>query len=446
MILLSKPFKVSIGVIATILGCFFLSIVIGYTVDILILPRLKSMGKESQENFNQVTIGNENAWTYYKDAIQSSQGITTSQPRIRYIRGEIEITPGIKHSLLENQEALTLLIAGSKKESSPLPVLFENRGSYKTIDLDSLRLIVELLCVRSLVEMEKGNVASSLEDLFAAFAIGKHISAEAPTVIDQITGGVVLSQSLRVLTIGLSSGAFETDELKNISVFLRDLETTLPPVNTALNKQMKLLKITISHRPISDILYIILIPHHQKKPSILLKFFVRLLYWRYLFSPRYAFLQNFRFYDSIILEMKDIEALTAHHSKSPNKKYSQFPAYFSARIKKQSRKNPLPPFYAPKFTNRGRLTSLTRIRMLQLSTAISLYHKNNGFFPPNIEEFDKKIAFDFNTNTFFEFSNLKDSVILHSLGLSPENQQDDIVIILTKKGIKKYLENRRKKL
>jgi hypothetical protein len=438
----SRPFKVSIGIIGSFLGCFVFSIGIGYTVDILILQTLRTVGNESKELFVQDPLVEKNSWNYYREALKTSKNITSSQSRIRYIRGEVEISEEILQSLEDNHVSLSTLIEGSQLRHTSLPVLFRDGRSIELIGLDTLRLLAELLCVQSLVSLELGNQEESLENLFSAFSIGNHISSEALTVTDQIIGNVLISQSLRVLTIGLSSGIYETKHLEGISSFLDDLENTLPPLNSALRRQMDLLKIYISHRSITDILYLILIPHHRTNPSLSLKLFIRLVYWRYFFSPRYAFLQNFRFYDSIISEMGEIEKPLVFDSSEG--KYTKFPSVFADRIREQSRRNPLPPIFSPKFTNRGRLLLLTRIRMLRLSTEIALFHRKNGSFPTTIKNFKKSISIDFNTGTDFLFSHCEDSVIIQSPAFSLEDPQDDIVIILTTKGIKKYLEKRKR--
>ncbi|MBA7594558.1 hypothetical protein ES703_01502 [subsurface metagenome] len=90
------------------------------------------------------------------------------------------------------------------------------------------------------------------------------------------------------------------------------------------------------------------------------------------------------------------------------------------------------------------LRTITKIRMLYLSSIISSYRLEKGRFPLNLEEIAEDLVVDFNTGKMWEYTNYEDSVTIFSPGPDISDRKDDISITLTRMGIKKYLAKRRK--
>lgn len=440
----SKSFKITISFILSIVGVILFLLIIGFTVDCFTYPSLKRTGNEALEDLKSLRIDKPgNAWDYYSIAIEKSRNIKPDKMRIGYIRGKIEITPEIIKAIEVNTDAIREIKEGARQDFCSVSFNYKKGLSVDIPDFTTLKRITEILCVNSLRELEEGNAEEALNDIFTVATVGKHLASVAPTVLDQMVGGVLISQALSVLRIGVSSSVFNKNELKKVAQFLDEMEKDWPPLYQALDTQTKLLKITIANITLSRTLEIVLLPHHQKKPSIFLKSLVRLVYWRYLFSPRLAFLKNFEFFDTIISEMQEIESTSSKVIKR-GEIHKIFPDIFQKRINENVRKNPIPLIFIPKFSNKGRLVNITKMRMLRLSSVISSYRLENGFFPPTLEEFEYDIVIDPNTGEMFVYTNYEDSVRIFSPGLNISNPGDDITILLTKMGIKKYLEKRRK--
>jgi hypothetical protein len=208
-----------------------------------------------------------------------------------------------------------------------------------------------------------------------------------------------------------------------------------------LDKQIAALKIFIANNTISNTINLALLPHHGKEPPAPIKLLLRLRYWRYLFSPRRAFVSRFVFLDSIVFEMKEIEKQNAQRGRWYA--YQSFPGFFQQSISEHHRRNHIPEVFTPQFINTGLLYNLARIRLLHCATAVAQYRELKGHYPANLSSFDTHVTFDPYTGYIWEYKTVGDTALLKSPGFHPNEAHDDIMVVLTKKGISRYLSQKR---
>ncbi len=438
----SKPFQITISVFASIIGCLLLCFLTGYLVDrysqenldVMKLEAIKTLERSLQQN-------SDNAWFYYEDAIDIARHIRPAAHTELYIYGKTPMTPEILKSIQDNNAALSILKNGAAQPHCS--VLFDNRSSVfrRNTNLLNLKLITEILCARSLYRLENGQHQQGIDDALSAMLIGKHLAGIAPTVLDQLNGLNILFWGFSTLSAGVSSGAFSENELKKISSFLNALEREWPPVHSAMEKHTSNLKIFIANSSIASTIHLVLIPHHGTEPSIFLTLLLRLRYWRYFFSPRRAFIMRFRFIDEIIAEVKQIEKKTKLQAGWTADE--TFPYFFDQSIARHHRINRIPEIFTPKFTNKGLLVNLTRLRMLNCACLIQQHQMHEGAYPPDLSEFDERTVTDPNTRASWEYVPMGDEALLKSPGLNPGRSYDDVILLLSKKGIPYYLSQKR---
>lgn len=438
----SKPFRIILVSFTAISGCLILCFLAGYMVDRYSQKQLDIMKFEAIKTLESSLRTNpHNAWFYYEDAIDIAKRIRPAAHTELYIYGKIPMTPEILQSIRDNSDALETLKAGSAQPHCS--VLFDNRSSVfrRNTNLLSLKLISQILCARALYRLENGENQQGLDDAFAAMLIGKHLSSIAPTVLDQLNGLNILFWGFSALTAGVSSGTFSKSELASITTFLESLEKEWSPLYITLEKHTSNLKIFIANSSISKTIHLVLIPHHGTEPSLFLTLLLRLRYWRYIFSPRRAFISRFLFLDSIIADMKHMEN-DAMNQGGWNAEHS-FPSFFKKRIAHHHRINRIPEIFTPKFTNTGLLINLTRLRLLNCACLLQQYRMDEGTYPTDLSDFDRHIVMDPNTQRYWEYEQVGDEAMLKSPGLNPRRAYDDVAMLLTRRGIVHYLSHKR---
>jgi hypothetical protein len=400
------------------------------------------MKRASIEKFeNSLYSGSDNAWVYYEEAIDIAKDIQLNSDRERYVYGFISITPNIENTIRENQDALELLKTGATQPHCS--VLFDYRlGMFRhNTNLHRLKLVAQVLCARALYNFESGKTKQGIEDAVASLIIAKHIAELSPSILDQISGLNLLYWGLNVLNTAISSGILSKNELAANADFLERLEREWPHLNTTLERQIAALKIYIANSTLSTTANLALLPHHGKEPSAVLKLLLRLRYWRYFFSPRRAFIARFIFLDWIVAEMKKIEKKNAERGRWHAEQ--TFPGFFRERISQHHKSNHIPEVFTPQFTNAGLLFNLTKIRLLHCSTVVAKYRESKGHYPTNLSSFDTNITTDPYTGDLWEYKTIDDAVLLKSPGFNPEETHDDIIVLLTRKGISHYLSQKR---
>jgi hypothetical protein len=422
-----------------LLLCF----VTGYIVDRLSQPRLDAMKRSAvQELEGSLITGPGNAWPYYEEALDRARGIELDGSREAFVYGKIAMTPEINKTIQENQDVLALLIRGATQPHCS--ALFNTRSilSRHNTNLYRLKIVTQVLCARALYELEKGNSQQALEDLCAAMTIAKHICELSPTILDQLSGVNLLHWALLALKMGIASGSFSEQELSRISAFLKELEEEWPNLSVALEKHVAFTKIMIASSSISTTADLLLLPHHGRKPSALLRLLLRLRYWRYFFSPRRAFIDRFELLDAIVLEMEQIEEASRNNGRWYPEQ--SFPGFFQERLQKHHKRNRIPELFTPRFTNIGLLYNLTTLRMLNCGALVARHREAKGTYPEGLSEFDTSIATDPNTGTPWEYRITGNGAILRSPGLNLKEKSDDIMLLLNKRGIASYLSQKRK--
>jgi hypothetical protein len=431
--------------LASFIGCLIACVLTGYTVDRRSQQQLDAMKHSSiQKLESTLYAGSDNAWYYYEEAIDRATNVQPDQSRKDFVYGRKPMDPYIERTILENHHALELLKTGAAHEHCS--VLFGYRGGLfrRNTNLNRLKLITQVLCARGLYRLEKGETRQGMEDIFASLTIAKHIVELSPTILDQIGGVNMLYWGLSVLNTGIASGAFSKNELASINSFLGPLEQEWPQLSFTLERQIAALKIHIASSSVSATANFVLLPHHGKEPSALLRLLVRLRYWRYLFSTRRAFIARFTFLDSLVAEMSEIEEKNAVQGYWNVRE--TFPLFFDERITEHHRGNPIPAVFTPKLINTGLLFNMTRMRLLHCAAIIAQYRDEKGYYPPDLSGCSRRIATDPNTGNIWQYEIIGDEASLRSSGLDIDEPYDNIVVVLTRKGIVRYLSDRQKQI
>jgi hypothetical protein len=439
----SKPFKISLILISSPVALLLLCILTGFIVDRTSKPRLDAMKRASLQKLQaSLPAGSDNAWQYYEEAIDLARNIRPDADRQEFIFGKISITPEIKRSIEENHDVLEFLKSGSAQPHCVMLLDYRSGMFRRNPNLRNLRIISQVLGARALYELETGDNKRALEDIFALMIIAKHIAVLSPTVLDQINAVSLLHWGSNIFSMGISSGTFSQSELDSSIAFLATIEKEWPPLYITLEKQIAALKIYIASSSLSETADLVLLPHRGKTPSPLLRLLVRVRYWRFLFSPRQAFIAHFEFLDSIVAEMKQIEETNA--SRGSWHVEQVFPQFFQERIDLHRGRVRIPEIFTPKFTNIGLLFNLTKIRLLHSAALVAKYREETGSYPHDLSGFDIRIMTDPNTGIEWEYRILEDSAFLMTHGLYLNATYDDIIIPLTRKGIADYLLQKRK--
>jgi hypothetical protein len=280
----SKSFKITFTVLIVIVGCVLLVSIIGAIVDGSTKSKIMKAHDEALEYLSQYRkTGEGNAWGFYSKACEKARSIDVDfKP---YLNGDIEITPEMMASILDNLEVITTMMAGSKMEFYSYPYEFEKGVSAQLPNFMSYRKATDLMLAKSLYDMERAKGTVSVDNLLTTMLVGKHIGSGVPLLIDHMIAIAIENQSLEVLEIGLSSGAYSKSEVERINSFLDRLEKEWPRIGWVIDGEVKMMDISAA-----DII---------KNPGSFLTiaetltgaagdvfrlFFLRLLCWRNFFS------------------------------------------------------------------------------------------------------------------------------------------------------------------
>ncbi len=441
----SKGFQVIICIIGSLVGLILLLFVLGLITDWFTHPSIERAGKEALKDLMSLKRDEPgNAWNYYSAAIEKYKDIKPDKIPYRYLEGKIEITPNVIKIIEESKDIIGIIKEGTKQDFCSIPYNYEKGVAADIPDFMSLRRTTDIICAKSLSELEMGHTEEALDNIFSVATVGKDIAAGAPVLISQMIGTVIFLQVNHVLEIGIASGVFNSSELETISEFLDEIERFWPMLSTALDGETKSLKITLSqsYRNFETSLPVW---WSNIKIRFYAEFAARFFCWRYIFSPKRATLCSIRLMDSIINELKEMESETV---KMTIKEETDIKAIdlLKKRMNNYAAKNHIFSVLMPNIipVYRRILRTITKIRMLYLSSIISSYRLEKGRFPLNLEEIAEDLVVDFNTGKMWEYTNYEDSVTIFSPGPDISDRKDDISITLTRMGIKKYLAKRRK--
>ena len=445
---LSKGFKWTIGIIGSAVGLLLFLLLIGFIVDLCTYPALKKIGNKALKSlivYNRNEPGN--AWNYYSAAIEKSKNIPSAIVSYKYLDGSTEITQEMLQSFKDYEDAIIELKEGARQKYCSIPYDYSKGVAVKIPNFMALRKIGEITCARGLYELENDNTKLAIDDVLTVADVGKHIANSAPNLLNQMIGIVFLSQAMKVLKIGLSSNLFNRDELEKISKKLSGIEKDFPLLSAGLDGEKKQLEISFgnrsafkSMRSLADLFF-----YENKMPSVFEHIVFRLFCWRYLFSPRLAAFRGFKFMDYIVSRMRELETSYEQINKK-GQNDAQVREAISKNAKNYAAKNPVFSTMFPNFFSMydRKVETITKIRILQLSCSIRFYYSENSRFPGRLQEIGGDIITDLNTGEMWSYTNYGDSCEIYSPGPNPKNTHDNFSIVLTKMGIKEYLENRRK--
>lgn len=443
----SKPFKIIISIIVAILGIMVFLLLIGYLIDCLTHPSLKTAGVESLEYLMSLQKDDPgNAWDYYSAAIEKSKGVQSDKTWERYLDCAIEITPEILQTIKDSEETIKEIKEGAKQDFCSIPYDYKKGVAIEIPDFMTLRRITEIMCMKSLRELEIGQTEEAHNEILTVATVGKHIASGSPQILDQMIGNVLLAKALNVLEIALSSREFENSELEIISQSLSEIEKNWPMLSSALDGDIRQVKISFAshafYKPVDS--YLLLMYSYGQKPLFFEKLIGRFLCWRYFFSIKLALLRSFIFINTVISEMQIIEN-EYMKTKTDEEVNTNREESLQERMINYSKKNPVFGLMLPNISSlygRNR-KSLTRVRALHLSCLINSYYLKKRHYPINLREIAGEITVDLNTGKIWEYTNHEDSVVIFSPGVNKTDDKDDISLTISNMGIKKYIEKRR---
>lgn len=305
----SKGFKVTIGIIVGILGFLLFLLLVGFIIDCFTTPALKRAGDDALKDlmtYRQDEPGN--AWNYYSAAIEEAKGIKSGRDWYKYLDGKIEITPEISKVIKDNKGAIEKIKEGAKKDYCAIPYDYAKGITVKIPDFMTLRKVVEIICMRSLQELERGQTENALDDIITVVTVGKHISSNAPRLLDQMLGMVFFNKGLDVFEFGLSAGEFDTSQLQKFTKLLSMLEKDLPRLSYALDGYMNAMKVSFGKLPFykagDSFLFL---DFYNRKPGFFDIILGRFHCWRYFFSSKLSLLRSFKFMNRIVAETQEAE-------------------------------------------------------------------------------------------------------------------------------------------
>jgi len=431
---LSKDFKFMVRVIVSIFGLFVFFIIVGFVVDCCTYPAMKRIGNKALESLiSQSKKKSGNAWDYYLSAIEMSENIESNKMLEMYLDDRIEVTPEIKGVIKASEAAIKKMKQGSKMTYCSIPYDYEKGLKLKIPDFLTLRNLVKILCVESLHKIRNGETEEGISDLLCVMNLGKHIECAAPLLLDQMIGSFYISEALKVLKIGLSTGLFNDDELKQIHSSLAQVEEDLPFLSTALEGEEKKIKVSFAHFSIWKTSRVILLMSSEgaEKPLVFEKLGLRLSCWRYFFSPRLAAVKSFGFMDKVVQRMKEIENKSNSNSRNANLAIKP-EELLQEKMNRYTRINPVFRIIDVNVMHlfHRKLRCITRIKVLQLACNLCSYNLENGHFPKYLEDIGDDIILDFNTGKKWEYSNWIDSITVFSPGPNSLTTKDDISVTL----------------
>jgi hypothetical protein len=422
--------KIVLSFFFFVFGLLLLPQIIGLVVDCIAYPFMKKEAGNAQQYFAEVNVDDtSNAWYYYFRAGEKFDDNAWNREVYQYIDGTTEITPNILTAIRGNKQALELLQDGTKRNFCKIPHDQERLMSSSLSMSYNLFKLVDLIDARALLNLKKMDYEDAIADIFSIISVSEHVASDG-AAIDYMMGCKFIYQSCRLLEMGLESGSFNEIQLGIIADRLMALETEWPKFARVLEIEAKTTLIMLSN------------PRREGSGGVFMsKMLLRYIHWKYLFSYNFAYLGGYRFMNELsdeLEEKEEIDSLIYSFNENLNQDVQR-------RIRIYGWKNFI---YGIELANivhlyERRLHILTNIRILHLCSEAQRYKLEHGYYPPKIEEFEKRVYTDFNTGECFNYTNFGDSIIVSSPGPDLDSEKDDVSLTLTDIGIKKYLERKR---
>jgi len=442
----SKTFKIVIGIIASLVVLILLVFVIGWITDLISKPSIRKAADEARLYFVSLKRDEPgNAWDYYSEAVKKCKTIETGEILGKYRDGRKEATPAVMKVILDNLDVIEKIEEGAKQDYYCYPYDYEKGILIEFPDFMSFRKAAELVASKSLYDLENGRTDVALDELFSVMTFGKQIATGAPMLIDQMMGTIVVDRALKILEMGIASGTFSEGQLENISEFLDDLEKHWPMLAYAFGSEVKLSQLSLGANAGKDVVSTVVWGNEKSGGGFVRMFLLRLLCWRSFFSPYRSIHKSLAFMEAFSSDLEKIERDILEGEKDKRLEEQEMAA-LNKRIDDYKRGNFFFRITAPNYETmlERKLMYITEIRIAIVSSQIETYRFRRGRFPQNLSEIAESMLVDFNTGKLWQYTKYGDSVTVFSPGPDLESKKDDITISLSKMGIKKFLERKRK--
>lgn len=439
----SRSFKVVLSVIVVFVVCIILVMAIGAIGDATARGKIEEIRNNSLAFLNSFIREEEgNALESFTQAGELAEDVTVNF--LPYLDGEEEISPGLTKAILDNLDAIARIQQGARMEFYSFPYDYAKGAAAEIPEYFNLHKAIRLTVAKALFDLENGRSDASLDGLLGVLQAGKLIGTGTPVLFDVATGNVFAMQSLRVLHLGLASGAYDELQLERIDAILEKYESEWPPVGLALEGEVRGMAIIFF-----DAL---------KNPAALLQmgelisnsigdgfrlFIFRLACWRYWFSPSRMYLAAHVSMTEFTEGFKALELmeLSRENVEERNAGQGALRAQFAEAVKGNLLVDLTFPSVFGLYSRR--LSLMTSLRAARLCCAIREFQRDHRRFPVDLSELGGELIYDFNTGRTWEYKNNGDSAVLSSPGPDADNARDDVSITLTNLGIRQYLTERR---
>lgn len=441
--MIKKIFNVIGFVIMVIIGVATHILILGYCVDILTMPSFKAAGEQALKELVSIRReGEGNAWNYYAQAIDKMGEREFNKDIDTYLRGEINRTKEIEDEFRKHQDITDIIYHGTQQPFCSIPLEYEKGIALQLPNFVALLRCSKTYAAQALGALEKGATEDGLSQLLQGMTFAKHTISGCPALITYMVGIVVMGVNLSILEIGLSTGAFNQQQLQKINHFLHGLEHEVPSLIWALEGEHKLIKISFANKPFFDPLFSDI---YILESDIMFALGIRFSLWQYLFSPRLASMKAFTMWDKVLLSMKSSAQEfrgTAEHDIQVLSRIDK------EQIQNYKRQNPVFALMIPKSFGMFKRSSktLAKIRLLNTVSLIWQFYLENGHFPKSLAEIESSLAKDPYRGNLWDYTHTKDSVVVKSPGNNLSyGDEDDLSITLKKSTIKNYRTEIRKK-
>jgi hypothetical protein len=436
---MSRGLKITLSIIGVIVVFILLVMVVGAIGDATARGRLDEI-RNSSLAFLESYIRKEegNAEQFFAEAAAYAEDVTVDF--YPYLDGTIEITPGLTKAILDNLDAIARVEQGAQMEFHSYPYAYQKAAAAELPPFFNMSKAVKLTCAKALFDMEQGRSDQSLNALLHVVRAGRLIASDTPALLDVMMGNSLAMYALNVLQLGLESGGYDQDQLERIEKFLEQCEREWPPVGLSLKGDVCGMAITLFDvlRSSGGVLQMgeLLTDSFG---DVFRLFILRLMCWRYSFSPVRMYLSGHESISGIVDEFNHLEdiPLTEESWEERNLKYAEFREH----LKQALEGNLILKLAFPNVFGiyNSRLETLTMIRAERLACAIFAFQRDNRRFPVDLKEMGGDLIYDFNTGKSWTYKNDGESATISSPGPNPELTKGDITITLTNLGIKPFL-------
>lgn len=413
-----------------------LVVIIGWIVDLVTLPSIKSEGKIALQELNALTKkGEDNAWNYYAQAMEKMKDTEIPDDLDKYLLGQKNLTDEMMISFSRSNDVIALMQEGADKPYCFIPYEYEKGVEAELPDFLSLRECAKVCAGQALSAFEIGILGHGLSNTLNGLTTGKHIISGAPLLINYMVGIVTSGIYLKILEPSVASGSFNVQQLDEIHGFLDEYERTMPSLVWALDGERKTFCVTLANTPLEVVFFQQI---YTIKGSFIHGLVLRFWVWQYWFSPHLATLKALESWDDILSEM---------NASAKGLEYTVEYDVFVARQFKEKGvvehiRNPILRLFVPNYHNMfaRKSKTLARIRLANCAALVWRYKIENGTFPASLDLINSNATKDPFRDETWGYVVTKNSAILTSPGYNLTfGDDDDLSTTLKKSSIREYL-------